>query len=51
MGAIPELHYDDNGTPRLYTDQTATEGTMNLVQLWSAMGARCIIRAYLKAKA
>ncbi|HUC20156.1 MAG TPA: hypothetical protein VMR98_01515, partial [Candidatus Polarisedimenticolaceae bacterium] len=50
LGAIPELHYDDNGRPRLFTDQPTTDGVMNLVQLWSAVGARRIIRAYLKAE-
>ncbi|HEX7259598.1 MAG TPA: hypothetical protein VF272_01555 [Candidatus Saccharimonadia bacterium] len=50
LGAVPELHYDDNGRPRLYTDQPAAEGVMNLVQLWSAMGARRIIRSYVTAR-
>jgi hypothetical protein len=48
LGAIPELHYDDHGRPRLYTDQPAPEGQMNLVQLWSAAGARRILSAYLR---
>lgn len=45
MGAIPELHYDDKGKPRLYTDQPHPEGQMNMVQLWSAAGARVILQA------
>ena len=39
MQAIPELHYDDAGRARLYTDQPHPEGQMNAVQLWSAAGA------------
>ena len=45
MGAIPELHYDDCGKPRLYSDQAHPEGQMNTVQLWSAAGARVILRS------
>ncbi len=45
MGAIPELHYDDKGKPRLYSDQPHPEGQMNMVQLWSAAGARVILKA------
>jgi hypothetical protein len=48
LGDFPELHYDDNGKPRLYIDQPAPEGQMNLVQLWSAVGARQILRSYLR---
>jgi hypothetical protein len=47
LGAIPEVHYDDHGRPRLYTDQPAPEGVMNKIQLWSAAGARRILRAYV----
>jgi hypothetical protein len=49
LGAIPELHYDDNGKARFFTDQATAKGPMNVVQLWSAVGARRIIRAYLEA--
>jgi hypothetical protein len=45
LDAIPELHYDDMGKARLYTDQPHPEGQMNTVQLWSAAGARVILRA------
>jgi hypothetical protein len=47
LGAIPEVHYDDHGRPRLYTDQPAPEGVMNKIQLWSAAGARRILRSYV----
>lgn len=48
LGCAPELHYDKNGQPRLYNDQPKAEGPMNKVQLWSAVGARRIIREYVK---
>jgi hypothetical protein len=48
LGAIPELHYDDAGTPRFYSDQPEPEGQMNKVQLWSTAGARRILRTYLR---
>jgi hypothetical protein len=47
LGAIPEVHYDDHGTPRLYNDQPKPEGVMNKIQLWSAAGARRILQSYL----
>ena len=40
LGHFPEVHYDDHGQARLYTDQPAPEGLMNRVQLWSAAAAR-----------
>lgn len=46
LGSVPELHYDKAGTPHYYNDQPTTEGPMNLVQLWSAVGARRIIKTY-----
>ncbi|HSX48434.1 MAG TPA: hypothetical protein VLF41_02950, partial [Candidatus Nanoarchaeia archaeon] len=46
LGAVPELHYDDNGVAKRYDEQPEADGPMNLVQLWSAIGARRIIRAY-----
>ncbi len=48
LEAIPELHYDKNGQPHLFNDQPHAMGPMNLVQLWSAVGARRIIRTYLE---
>ena len=48
LGEFPELHYDDHGKPRLYIDQPNPEGQMNTVQLWSAVGARRILRTYLR---
>ncbi|MEK7631853.1 MAG: hypothetical protein AAB445_03235, partial [Patescibacteria group bacterium] len=48
LNAIPELHYDDHGTPHLFTDQQAVGERMSKVQLWSAIGARRIFREYYK---
>jgi len=48
LNAIPELHYDDHGTPHLFTDQLVVGERMSKVQLWSAMGARRIFREYYK---
>lgn len=48
LGSVPELHYDRAGKAHYYNDQPTTEGPMNLVQLWSAIGARRIIRTYLE---
>jgi hypothetical protein len=49
LGAAPELHYDYKGQPRFYTDQKHAKGPMNLIQLWSAVGARRIMNAYNEA--
>lgn len=46
LKAIPELHYDDNGRPRFFTDQPGVIGQMSKVQLWSSIGARRIFRKY-----
>lgn len=46
LGEIPELHYDDEGRPRFFDDQIDVEVSANRVQLWSAVGARRIIRDY-----
>ena len=46
LGGIPELHYDRNGSPHFYDDQSEAEGQMSKVQLWSAVGARRILRDY-----
>ncbi|MFA6296885.1 MAG: hypothetical protein WC663_06015 [Patescibacteria group bacterium] len=44
---IPELHYcDDQGKARFWTEQSNVGGRMSKVQLWSAVGARRIIRKY-----
>lgn len=51
LGAIPELHYDNAGRPGHYSLQPVTEGPSNTVQLWSAIGARRIIRAYNEVSA
>lgn len=48
LGEAPELHYDLDGVPHSYNDQPKAEGPMNRVQLWSAIGARGIIRSYLQ---
>jgi len=47
---VPELYYYDSQsqTAKLYTDQENYEGQMSLVQLWSAVSARRIIREYLR---
>lgn len=50
LGAVPELHYDLRGKPHFYNDQEGAEGPMNMVQLWSAIGARRIIKTYLEVK-
>lgn len=49
LGSVPELHYDHRGRPARYNEQMQAEGPSNLVQLWSAVGARRIIRAYNEA--
>lgn len=48
IGSIPELYYYDQKKKhaRLYTDQKNIEGQMSIIQLWSAVGARRIIREY-----
>lgn len=48
MRSIPELYYYDreNDRARLYTDQENYEGQMSLIQLWSAVSCRRIIREY-----
>jgi hypothetical protein len=49
LQAVPELYYYDEkeGRARFYTDQEDYEGQMSLIQLWSAVGARRIIREYV----
>jgi hypothetical protein len=46
LNAIPEVHWDNNGTPLLYSDQPNMKMSVSEVQLWSAVGARRIIRKY-----
>jgi hypothetical protein len=50
LQGIPELHYDKDGTPHFYTDQLFVSGAMSKVQLWSAVGARRVIRKYYELK-
>ncbi len=50
LGSVPELHYDKAGAAHFYNDQPTAEGPMNLVQLWSAVGARAIIKTYLETE-
>lgn len=49
LGAVPELYYYDSkeDKARFYTDQPEYEGQMSLIQLWSAVGCRRIVREYL----
>lgn len=46
LEAIPELHYDKDGEPKFYTEQKFSGSQMSKVQLWSAVGARRILRKY-----
>jgi len=46
LDAIPELYWDDNGKARLFSDQANVKASMSKVQLWSAVGARRVIRKY-----
>jgi len=46
LDALPELYYDKKGEPHFFTDQPQFWGEMSKVQLWSAIGARRIIRKY-----
>ncbi len=45
-----ELHYHKNGKAHFYNDQSRAEGPMNKVQLWSAVGARAIVRHHTWAQ-
>lgn len=47
MGSIPELHYDDNGEPKLMPVERVSSSK---VQLWSGVGARRIFRKYYELK-
>jgi hypothetical protein len=48
LQAVPELYYYDRSEnrARFYTDQEHMEGQMSLIQLWSSVGCRRIIREY-----
>lgn len=46
LGGVPELHFDDRGKAKYFTDQENVLAHMSKVQLWSAIGARRIIRKY-----
>lgn len=50
LKAVPELYYYDESEDRarLYTDQPGFEAQMSIIQLWSSVGARRIIREYEK---
>jgi hypothetical protein len=48
LKSVPELYYYDHESraAKFYTDQPEFEGQMSLIQLWSAVGGRRIIREY-----
>jgi hypothetical protein len=46
LGAIPELHWDDQGTAKFFNDQIGAISRTSKVQLWSAVGFRRIVREY-----
>jgi hypothetical protein len=48
LGVVPELYYYDVDVDkaRFFTDQEGHKGQMSLVQLWSLVGARRIMREY-----
>jgi hypothetical protein len=50
LGSVPELYYYDQqlDKARFFTDQEEYEGQMSLVQLWSSVGARRIMREYAR---
>ena len=49
LKVVPELYYYDakKDKARLYTDQDEYEGQMSLIQLWSLVGLRRIMRDYV----
>lgn len=53
LQAVPELYYYDReqNRARFYTDQEGYEGQMSLIQLWSAIGCRRIMREYAFVRA
>jgi hypothetical protein len=50
LGLVPELYYYDtiSQKARFYTDQEEYEGQMSLIQLWSSVGVRRIMREYFR---
>jgi len=49
LKSVPEVHIDKNGKPELFGEKFASY-KMSKVQLWSAVGARRIIRKYYELK-
>lgn len=50
LKAVPEVHFDERGTPKFFNEQPEAYYRMSKVQLWSAVGARRIIRKYYELK-
>ncbi len=46
LKGVPEVHWDNNGRPEFFSKQPGAYFRMSKVQLWSAIGARRIIRKY-----
>lgn len=46
LGGVPELHFEKDGEVHFYDEQEGVEGQMSKIQLWSAVGARRIVRDY-----
>jgi len=46
LGGIPDLHYDKDGRAQGYEKQKQFTGPADKIRLWSAIGARRIIREY-----
>lgn len=52
LGVVTELYYYDRAAKkaRLYIDQEEVEGQMSVIQLWSAVACRRIVREYARVK-
>jgi hypothetical protein len=50
LDAIPEVHFDNKGEPKFFNIQPEAYYRMSKVQLWSAVGARRIIRKCYELK-
>jgi len=52
LKAVPELYFYDgeSGQAKFYTDQPLYEGQMSLIQLWSSVGCRRMMRDYVFVK-
>lgn len=50
LKSIPEVHCDDKGIPKIFISSTEMHYKTSKVQLWSAIGARRIIRKYYELK-